>query len=391
MERFEQDFDADLEEFKRQVQLEAEQRMLEQNKSKTQKSQDASSQLKEQGLDVKQIQQLFQDCHQLPKIELHNHISGSLRAETFMELCEKKGVSIEHIDFYNINLQMGFEIFKCVSQVVTSNEIMYRVVREIIQDSMKHNVRYLELRTTPKEFKDSEGNLESAEKYVQNVIQAIKDGEEEFNGDIRVRLLLSLQRIPQYNEERSKGLIDLAIKFKEERNKYVVGIELSGDPRVGSFDDYKIDLERAKEAGLKITLHCGETESQMNENSDMINFKPNRLGHCYHMTNEEYDRIVEQNIPVEFCLTSNACTNTCSVISLMKHLKEFSKRKHNIILCVDDTLLFANNNSHELFEYAKAVGATSKDLKELLLRNVEAIFDEDSKPWLRALIERYQC
>ena len=52
-------------------------------------------------------------------------------------------------------------------------------------------------------------------------------------------------------------------------------------------------------------------------------------------------------------------------------------------------MLFANNNSHELFEYAKAVGATSKDLKELLLRNVEAIFDEDSKPWLRALIERY--
>jgi len=36
-----------------------------------------------------------------------------------------------------------------------------------------------------------------------------------------------------------------------------------------------------------------------------------------------------------------------------------------------------------LFEYAKAVRSTAKDLKALLLRNVDAIFDEDSKGWLR--------
>jgi len=30
-------------------------------------------------------------------------------------------------------------------------------------------------------------------------------------------------------------------------------------------------------------------------------------------------------------------------------------------------------------------------LKELLLRNVDAIFDDELKPWLRETIEKYRC
>jgi hypothetical protein len=57
----------------------------------------------------------------------------------------------------------------------------------------------------------------------------------------------------------------------------------------------------------------------------------------------------------------------------------------------DFIVLFGTNLSNELFEYAKAVKADPKDLKELLLRNVDAIFDESLKPWLRETIEKYRC
>lgn len=39
-----------------------------------------------------------------------------------------------------------------------------------------------------------------------------------------------------------------------------MGIEMSGNLYVGEFSDYLPNLTRAKEAGLKITLHCGEAE-----------------------------------------------------------------------------------------------------------------------------------
>jgi predicted nucleotidyltransferase len=54
-------------------------------------------------------------------------------------------------------------------------------------------------------------------------------------------------------------------------------------------------------------------------------------------------------------------------------------------------VLFGTNLSNELFEYAKAVGAETKDLKKLLIRNVDAIFDDSLKPWLRETIEKYRC
>ena len=58
--------------------------------------------------------------------------------------------------------------------------------------------------------------------------------------------------------------------------------------------------------------------------------------------------------------------------------------------CVTNSIvLFGTNISQELLEYAKAVQAEPKDLKEQLLKNVEAIFDEEAKEWLRDQITKY--
>lgn len=78
------------------------------------------------------------------------------------------------------------------------------------------------------------------EDYCDTVIQAMKDGEEEFDcpSGIRVRLLLSFRRTEMYNDEETRELVDLALKYKEKGEKYVVGVELSGDPRVGDFENY---------------------------------------------------------------------------------------------------------------------------------------------------------
>lgn len=63
---------------------------------------------------------------------------------------------------------------------------------------------------------------------------------------------------------------------------------------------------------------------------------------------------------------------------------------HNIIICTDDTMLYSTNLSTEMFEYIKAFNVPAAEMKALLLRNVEAIFDETCKDWLRAKIESYR-
>ena len=53
-------------------------------------------------------------------------------------------------------------------------------------------------------------------------------------------------------------------------------------------------------------------------------------------------------------------------------------------------MLFSTNISTELFEYAHNFGVSAEELKELLIRNVDAIFDDSCKEWLRERIQNYR-
>ncbi len=200
------------------------------------------------GEDMKEVQQLMTDCFSLPKVELHAHIGGCIRPETFLELAEKKGVSVEHIDFYKVDIKMAFEIFVVGSKLVTDLATLHRITTEIIADYAKHNCAYLELRSTPKAFGENSKN-----DYVNTVINAIKESETEH---MRVRYLISVNR--------SSGVADAkeaAQLLRDMKGEYVVGIELSGHPEQASFNDYKEIFEELQKEGTKISLHCAETKN----------------------------------------------------------------------------------------------------------------------------------
>ncbi len=126
------------------------------------------------------MQRLFQDCFAIPKIELHAHIGGCLRAETFLELAEERGISVDHIDFYNVDVAGAFDIFKVVGQIMIDLDSLERVIREIIVDYSKQNCAYLELRSTPKSLLTDRltGAKGTMKDYIDRVLKAIKEGEQ---------------------------------------------------------------------------------------------------------------------------------------------------------------------------------------------------------------------
>ena len=53
-------------------------------------------------------------------------------------------------------------------------------------------------------------------------------------------------------------------------------------------------------------------------------------------------------------------------------------------------MLFGTNISNELFEFGKAVKATTRDLKAQLERNVGAIFaDDETREWVRKQVTKF--
>jgi hypothetical protein len=75
---------------------------------------------------------LFSLLYRMPKIELHSHIGGSLRASTFHSLALSKKIDTSNIQFSDISIKKGFEIFQLISKLIDSCEVLHRITREII-------------------------------------------------------------------------------------------------------------------------------------------------------------------------------------------------------------------------------------------------------------------
>ena len=98
----------------------------------------------------------------------------------------------------------------------------------MIHEFAEDNIKYLELRTTPREVTSTGMTKES---YIEAVLKAIEDCASE-KLDIVVRLLLAIDR--RNSVEVARKTIDLAVKYAKLSNGIVVGIDLSGDPQVGT-------------------------------------------------------------------------------------------------------------------------------------------------------------
>ena len=88
-----------------------------------------------------------------------------------------------------------------------------------------------------------------------------------------MRLLLSINRAQSI--EHAKATVDLAIElFRRPSNKFVVGIEFSGNRYASDFNKFRATLERARQGGLPISsLHIAEID-KFEETQQMINFRP---------------------------------------------------------------------------------------------------------------------
>ena len=98
------------------------------------------------------------------------------------------------------------------------------------------------------------------------------------------------------------------------------------------------------------------------------------------------------NIPTEICPTSNLAVvkEAAGLVHALPHLNTLLELDHNIIICCDDTMLFSTNHSTEWFEFANAFQLTGGECKQMLLRSVNAIFDDNKKQWLTEKVEGFR-
>ena len=120
-------------------------------------------------------------CQRLPKVELHAHINGSIRASTLEELVMSATQSTQTVDgggpdeeddkerrqkmletlrlraHDQRSLSECFAIFDVIHSVVRDLPTVTRIAREVVEDFAADGCVYLELRSTPR--RDLMGDL----------------------------------------------------------------------------------------------------------------------------------------------------------------------------------------------------------------------------------------
>lgn len=92
-----------------------------------------------------------------------------------MELALAKGIDLDKLDFYKVDLAMAFEFFKVSSQLITDLSTLKRVVYEIIEDYCKQNTKYIELRSTPKSLSQSKT---TSKEYIEAICEVMEKAED---------------------------------------------------------------------------------------------------------------------------------------------------------------------------------------------------------------------
>ena len=192
----------------------------------------------------------------LPKIELHAHLHGSIRMATILELAEARNIDVD--SDAKLTLDHCFKLFGSVHKVISTVDIVKRITLDVIEDYMAENTIYLELRTTPRSLADGT----TPEKYVETLVQLIED-HNKAKGDIMlIKLILSIDRGSRFRD--AVEISELASDYRFISNstdypiKTIVGLDFSGNPNGGKFEDFSPLFDTAKERGLGITIHTAE-------------------------------------------------------------------------------------------------------------------------------------
>lgn len=317
---------------------------------------------------------------QMPKIELHAHLFGSITQEQLLVLLQEHNCHAEYDEFKQIKENLDFvnifdKAFTYLPKVTHTIDDLRKIIRLVLNNFISDNVAYIELRSTPKALKDS-----SFEQYLETIIQEFAAHQDK----IRARYIVSINR--GYPPEYYKDILSI-MQSVDPLRKFIVGLDYSGDARNNTFNDYLPLMQRARESGYKITVHTPELETALSELDTIIDFRPDRLGHFLFYNDEQLQTVKHLGIPIEICPTSNfivGAKNSHHFIDII------NKGITEVTICTDDLLLFRASLSEEWSLFMNEVDFDIERISSMLYRSVDYMFDEEYKSEMRKLIKNFK-
>ena len=312
----------------------------------------------------------------LPKAELHLHLAGAVKADTFLKLARKNGVALpkfgEVEDLYRYDNLVDFlQIYDLVARSVVDADDFHLITYEALAHVANAGGRYVEFFFSPQVHQDAGISYET---MFSGILGAMGDAETDFGMVSRV--------IPAINRELA---IDRSLEFLDRvlplRSDKVIGIGLDYDEEPFPPAPFKPAYDRAKKAGMRLTAHAGEGGPAANVRDALDLLGAERIDHGY--------RVMEDRDLVARCIAEDIAFTVCpSSTVILTHWRDLTASDHPIrtmldaglklVVDTDDPPMLQTDLAREYRLLAETMSIDRKTLGSLALNSLDASWLDDS-------------
>jgi adenosine deaminase len=297
-------------------------------------------------------------------IDLHIHVGGAVAPHVLWSIAHNEGFKLPTKNYFEFvelitarpdnvaNLDDYLSIMHTWTEKIQSSPVaIERSIYEVIGKEYRGSrVTQIELRFNP-----MKRNLDST-LDLDHIIHAALRGMDRavLEYEVKAGLIFCLAR--EFDHRLNSIILEKAIKY---RHRGVVGIDLAGTEtraleldqgQVGAYEDL---FARARTAGLKTTVHTGETSGTGAEGVMAVveRLKPHRIGHGIRAAYDDSAMRVlrQQDVVLELCPTSNLHTHAVSGVDELKHIVQtFLGRGVKVTLNTDGPYLLDTDMQSEV-------------------------------------------
>jgi adenosine deaminase len=312
----------------------------------------------------------------LPKTEIHIHLEGSIRTQTIIDIA--RGYNLElpayeaseldrHVKVYDQmrDLAAVLEAFAIFQNSITSPAVVERIAWELFEDSARQNIRLTEVRFSPDWA--FHGHHLDWDACLDGLLRAKERAEREFDLAIGYIAITSRSMGP----DSCTKTVDWAIRHRE----HILGVDLADAEDLFPIHEFARPVLRAKEAGLKVTVHSGENTPASFVVDTIRAVDPDRIGHGIHIIEDigAVELVREHGITLEVNPWSNYLTN--SVPSIEEHpLKRLFDLGVKVTINSDDPEVLETNLNNEYHIAHEILGMSLDEIMKCNQYACEASF-----------------
>jgi adenosine deaminase len=300
----------------------------------------------------------------IPKIEIHCHLEGAIRTQTIIDIAREYNLQLPSYEPAELDrhvkvldqmhdLHTVLQAFAIFQNSITSPRVVERIAWELFEDSALQNIRLFEVRFSPDwAFRGHHLDWDAA---LEGILRAKERAEREF--DMAIGLIAITSR--SLGPESCVRTVDWAIRHRA----HLLGIDLADSERDFPLREFLPPVRKAKEAGLKVTIHTGEDTPPSFVRETIELARPHRIGHGIHAIEDRkvVDLIRECNITLEVNPWSNYLTS--SVPTIAEHpLRQLFDLGVKVTINSDDPEVLETNVNNEYRIAHEVLGMSMQDL-----------------------------